>query len=121
MRKIRKSSNKKFIAIVVVLLLAISIGYAALSTTLSINGTVNIAANSWLIYFTNVQVKTGSVTATTLPTTSGTSTTTLTWVVNLQKPGDFYEYNVDVKNDGTIDAMIGSLSNTSLTTNQANI
>ena len=119
MRKIRKSSNKKFIAIVVVLLLAISIGYAALSTTLSINGTVNIAANSWLIYFTNVQVKTGSVTATTLPTTSGTSTTTLTWVVNLQKPGDFYEYNVDVKNDGTIDAMIGSLSNTSLTTNQA--
>ena len=119
MRKLHKNSNRKFIVIAIVLLLAISIGYAALSTTLTINGTANIAANSWLVYFTNVQVKTGSVTATQVPTTSGTSTTTLTWAVNLQTPGDYYEYNVDVKNDGTIDAMIGSLSNTSLTTNQA--
>ncbi len=119
MRKIKNHTKQKFIALAVLLILAISIGYAALSTTLTINGTANIAANSWLIYFTNVQIKTGSVTATQVPTTSGTSTTTLTWVVNLQTPGDFYEYNVDVKNDGTIDAMIGSLSNTSLTTNQA--
>ena len=119
MRKLQKNSNTKYIAIAIVLILAISIGYAALSTTLTINGTANVASNSWLIYFTNVQVKSGSVTATTVPTTSGTSTTTLTWAVNLQMPGDFYEYNVDVKNDGTINAMIGSLSNTSLTTNQA--
>ncbi len=119
MRKIKNHTKQKFIALAVLLILAISIGYAALSTTLTINGTANIAANSWLIYFTNVQVNTGSVTATTAPTTSGTSTTTLTWVVYLQTPGDYYEYNVDVKNDGTIDAMIGSLSNTSLNTNQA--
>jgi len=119
MRKLHKNAGKKYLAIAIVLLLAISIGYAALSTTLTINGTANIAANSWLIYFTNVQVTSGSVTATTTPTTSGTFTTTLTWAVNLQTPGDFYEYYVDVKNDGTIDAMIGSLSNTSLTTNQA--
>ena len=119
MRKIKNHTKQKFIALAVLLILAISVGYAALSTTLTINGTANIASNSWLIYFTNVQVTTGSVTATTTPTTSGTSTTTLTWAVNLQTPGDYYEYNVDVKNDGTIDAMIGSLSNTSLTTNQA--
>ena len=119
MRKLKNNPNKKMIAIAIVLLLAISIGYAALSTTLTINGTANIAANSWLKYFTNVQIKTGSGTATQVPTTSGTSTTTLTWVVNLQTPGDYYEYNVDVKNDGTIDAMIGSLSNTPLTTAQA--
>ena len=119
MRKISKHPKQKLIALAVVLLLAISVGYAALSTTLTINGTANVATNSWLIYFTNVQVTTGSVTATQTPTTSGTSTTTLTWAVNLQTPGDFYEYYVDVKNDGTIDAMIGSLSNTSLTTNQA--
>ena len=119
MRKIKNHTKQKFIALAVLLILAISIGYAALSTTLTINGTANIASNSWLIYFTNVQVTSGSVTATTTPTTSGTSTTTLTWAVNLQTPGDYYEYNVDVKNDGTIDAMIGSLSNTSLNTNQA--
>ena len=119
MRKLKNHAKQKFIALAVLLILAISVGYAALSTTLTINGTANIASNSWLIYFTNVQVTSGSVTATTTPTTSGTSTITLTWAVNLQTPGDFYEYYVDVKNDGTIDAMIGSLSNTSLTTTQA--
>ncbi len=119
MRKLRKNINRKLIFISVVLLMFISVGYAALSTTLTINGTANITSNSWLVYFTNVQETTGSVTATTVPTTSGTSTTSLTWAVNLEKPGDYYEFNVDVKNDGTIDAMIGSLSNTSLTTNQA--
>ena len=119
MRKLKNHINQKLIAIAVLLLLVISVGYAALSTTLQINGTANVASNTWLIYFTNVDITTGSVTATTVPTTSGTSTTSLTWEVNLQTPGDFYEYYVDVKNDGTIDSMIGSLSNTSLTTNQA--
>ena len=119
MRKLRKNTNQKLIAIAVILLLAISIGYAALSTTLSINGTANIASSSWSVYFTNVEVRTGSVTATTVPTTTGTSTTTLTWAVSMDTPGQFYEYTVDVKNDGSIDAMIGTLSNTSLTTNQA--
>ncbi len=119
MRRLKKHINQKLIAIAVVLLLLISVGYAALSTTLTIDGTANIASNSWLVYFTNVQVINGSVTATEAPTTSGTSTTSLTWAVNLDTPGDFYEYFVDVKNDGTIDSMIGSLSNTSLTINQA--
>ena len=119
MKKLRKKTNQKFIVIAVVLLLTISIGYAALSTTLSINGTANIASSSWLVYFTNVEIKAGSVTAEVAPSTSGTSTTTLTWGVTMDTPGQFYEYKVDVKNDGTIDSMIGTLSNTSLTTNQA--
>ena len=119
MRKLHKKINHKLIVIAVILLLFISIGYAALSTTLTINGTANIDSNSWLVYFTNVQVTDGSKTPVTAPSTNGTSTTSLTWEVNLDTPGDFYEYYVDVKNDGTIDAMIGSLSNTSLTANQA--
>ena len=119
MEKKKKYNNQKPIVMIFLLLLVVSIGYAFLGTTLTINGSANIASNSWLVYFTNVQVTTGSVTATTVPTTSGTTTTTLTWAVNLQTPGDFYEYNVDVKNDGTLDALIGSLSNTTLTTNQA--
>ena len=97
MRKLKNHTKQKFIALAVLLILAISVGYAALSTTLTINGTANIASNSWLIYFTNVHVVYGSVSATTTPTTSGTSTTTLSWAVNLETPGDFYEYYVDVK------------------------
>ena len=119
MRKLRKNINHKLIVIAVILSMLISVGYAALSTTLSINGTASISSSSWLVYFTNVQVTTGSVMALQTPTTSGTSTTNLTWEVNLNNLGDFYEYCVDVKNDGTIDAMIGNLSNTPLTSNQA--
>ena len=119
MRKLPKNQKRRFRIIATILLFAISIGYAALSTTLSINGRANVSSNSWLIYFTNVQVGAGSITATSAPTTSGTSTTTLSWAVNLRESGDYYEYTVDVKNDGTIDAMIGSLSNTSLTPEQA--
>ena len=118
MRKRKKHINQKLVAISVFLIIAISIGYAALSTTLSIDGTANLNTNLWLIYFTNVQVSAGSVSATTVPTTTGTSTTILTWEVDLETPGDYYEYYVDVVNGGTIDAMIGSLSNTTLLSNQ---
>ena len=81
MRKRKKHINQKLVAISVFLIIAISIGYAALSTTLSIDGTANLNTNLWLIYFTNVQVSAGSVSATTVPTTTGTSTTILTWDV----------------------------------------
>ena len=118
MRKRRKHINQKLVAVSAFLFIAISVGYAVLSTTLSIGGTANLTTNLWLVYFTNVQVSAGSVSATTVPTTTGTSTTTLTWEVNLETPGDYYEYYVDVVNDGTIDAMIGSLSNTTLSSNQ---
>ena len=86
-----KKSNKKFTLLAVALLFVISIGYAALSTTLSINGTANIASNSWNVHFANIQTTTGSVTPTTAPTVSGTNTTSLTWAVSLAEPGDFYE------------------------------
>ena len=117
----RKRSKKKtgLITILLILVLLISVGYAAISTSLSINGNATIKAQKWLVYFTNIQTTAGGVTPTTAPTTSGTSTTELTWAVPLSTPGDFYEFTVDVKNDGSYDAMIGSLSNTTLTTEQA--
>ena len=115
-----KKSNKKFTLLAVALLFVISIGYAALSTTLSINGTANIASNSWDVHFANLQTTTGSVTPTTAPTISGTNTTTLTWAVSLAQPGDFYEFTVDAVNGGTINAKIAEngITKTDLTTEQ---
>ena len=102
----RKQKNKKFIIVAIVLMLVISIGYAAISTTLRINGTANIAATSWNIYFDNITTTTGSVTPSVAPTVSGTNTTTLNYTIVLEKPGDFYEFTVDVVNGGTINAKI---------------
>ena len=101
-----KTGNKKLVVVAVILLMAISIGYAALTTTLSINGTANIASNSWNVHFENIQTTTGSVTPTTAPTATGTNTTSLTWAVSLAEPGDFYEFTVDAVNSGTINAKI---------------
>ena len=102
----KQKSKKSIIAIALILLLTISIGYAAISTELKINGTANISAASWNVYFTNIQPTTGSVVPSVAPTTSGTTTTQLNYTVALEKPGDFYEFTVDVKNGGTINAKI---------------
>ena len=95
--------------------LAVSVGYAALSTTLKISGTTNISKQSWNVYWANPVVTAGSVT-TTPPVLSAESGQTLntiaTWNVTLNQPGDFYEFTIDAVNAGSIDAMITNINNT---------
>ena len=90
------------------LLCGLGIGYSFLTTTLSINGTADVDANTWNIYWDNVQVKTGSVSGTQVTTapTIDTNKTTVSFQVNLKQPGEYYEFTVDAKNDGSIDAMV---------------
>ena len=90
------------------ILLSMGIGYAVLNTTLGIDGTSQLANAKWDIHFDNIQVKEGSVT----PTSAATITddTTVSFSVTLENPGDFYEFNVDVVNAGTINAMIDTIS-----------
>ncbi len=108
----RKRNDLKLILIV--LLLTIGLGYAFLQTDLTINGTGKINANSWNIHFDNVQVTEGSVALSTgdsIPIINSTTLTDVTYTITLKEPGDFYEFTVDVVNDGTIDAMVGLVSN----------
>ena len=112
-----KRSSKKYPIILIILLLGITIGYAALNSTLNINGRSNISKNTWDLYFDNVVVKDGSVEAIKLPTIE--NNTTVDFEVELELPGDFYEFTVDVVNNGTIDAMIESINKEpNLTTTQ---
>ena len=55
----------KSMLIVALLLLAITIGYAVISSNLSINGTSIINKPTWDIHFENIQVKSGSITPST--------------------------------------------------------
>jgi len=105
--KNQKKNNHSFLLVILLLLVVgISVGYAALSKNLNINGTSNIAKDaSWNVLLQNVKVSAGSVTATTPATISGD---TVNFAVNLTTPGDYYEFTVDVKNAGTIDAKLGS-------------
>ena len=93
--------------ILILLVVCLGIGYSYLNTELNINGTANINSANWSVYWNNVQVSNGSVTA---PTpTIDSDKTTVSYTVTLEKPGDYYEFTVDAVNAGTIDAMIESI------------
>lgn len=74
--------------------------------------------NKWNLYFENINITEGSVNAITEPTITDSSKTEITYSVNLNVPGDFYEFTVDVKNDGTLDAMVSEINGNQLTETQ---
>lgn len=99
--------GKKYVGLFVLLfvLAAVTIGYSYLSATLEINGTSKIKASEWDVHFNNIQVTGDSVTATTDPTISANGLN-ISYAVELQNPGDFYEFTVDVVNGGSVNAAL---------------
>ncbi len=114
--------KKSLIGIVILIVLFLGIGYAYLTTTLSINGTTDVDANTWNVYWNNVQVSDGSVTGSqvTQAPTIDTNKTTVSFQVRLSKPGDYYEFTVDAVNAGTLDAMIENINKTTNIPNYLN-
>ena len=112
--------NRKHLSIIlcviVILVFTLTIAYAALSAVLTINGSAEVVASNWDIHLENATVRNGSV-VTTLPTI--TNGTTATFNVSLSKPGDYYEFNIRLVNDGTLDAMVESITKSSLTDEQS--
>ena len=105
----RKKQFNHFI--IAILIMVFAIGFAAFSATLKINGTYNISAMDWDVHFANVDVNNESVTATTVPTSDDSTTTEMEYAVSFDTPGQFYEFTVDIVNDGSIDAMVDVVSN----------
>ena len=112
LRKNKFMRNKK--SFIFLLILCLGVGFAFLSSQLTITGNTSVSGNRWSVYFNNVQVNEASVDASVVPTTTGTTTTSINYTVSLDKPGDFYEFTVDAVNAGTIDAMIESITMTTL-------
>lgn len=108
---IRKRRKKNGILILMLIVLTISIGYAAITTTLSIIGTANIKKSSWNIHWTNVQIEPGSVATTeeNKARITDSKSTIVEYSVVLNNPGDYYEFTVDAINEGSLDGMIDSI------------
>ena len=102
----RKRSINLYI-VLIILVIGLALGYAYLTAMLNINGTTQIDRTVWNVHFENVQMMPGSVSET--QPTLNSETTSLSFSTRLQKPGDYYAFYVDVKNDGTIDAMISEV------------
>ena len=117
MRRVNNHFNKK---ILIAVLIIMSVGFAFLNTAVNINGTGYLLPNTWNIYFNNVRVTTGSVSLREgdLYPTISQDKLTVNFHTTLAKPGDFYEFTVDVKNAGTLDAQIDTIINNNLTIQQ---
>ena len=92
-----------------------------LTLIISLNTNVVHAAPAsnvnWNIYLENIEIKEGSVTARTNPVIDE-SLTGIVYEVDLDTPGQFFEFTMDVKNSGSIDAMLDEVIGTTLTTEQ---
>ena len=105
--------KKKFnLIFLLVILLSVTVGFALLSTTLFIKGSSGIKGGSWNIHWNSnsVVVSNGSVSGED-PIVDGDNDNTVTFVANLELPGDFYEFTVDAINEGSINGEIKSISN----------
>ena len=129
-----KDNKRTSYVIIAILLLVvgISIGYAALTATLTINGNTTIQGNTWDVHFASLSVNQDS---TAVPATyadpaqdapaTGEATITnesglvpsgiqdvektkVVYDVTFNKPGDFYEFTVNVVNAGTLPAKLSA-------------
>ena len=107
----RRNKKKNRALLLLLILLGVSIGFAALSTTLKINGSTTINKNTWNIYWDNIANQSG-VTPTSIDIDDedeNNKDNIVTFSVTLDKPGDYFEFTVDAVNAGTIDAEVLSI------------
>ena len=112
--------NKKgsyiIMGVLSVMILGLSIAFAALSATLNINfGNVNQSVQTWNVAFTGSSVAgTASGSASTAGRSCGTATVTATQVdvgdTQLSKPDDKCQWVLTVKNNGTISAKLSTIT-----------
>ena len=92
-----------------VAVLGLTVAFAALSQTLTINGSAAVNAASWDIHFEKTSGKETEVKGAatfTEPTLNGTKIENFS--TTLTKPGDSVTYYFDIVNKGTVDAVVSS-------------
>lgn len=92
----------------ILLILFIGIGFAILSSNLSILSNLTIADASWNVYLYRPEIMDTNTEGNTY--TLSTDNIELSLTSNLDKPGDYVVYDFYVINDGTIDAELNNLS-----------
>lgn len=112
----RSNRRKNKLMLMFLLLVIITVGYAALSMSLKIEGVSSIKKNMWSVYWDNVgDIDKSSNTIVNTPATIDSSDNTrVNFSIVLNQPGDFYEFTIDAVNAGSIDAMVNIVSQTTL-------
>ena len=118
----KERRTKALVVVVLLIVIAgLTVAFAALSTTLNINGTAYLDAAKWGIKFENLSspTKIGSATTTGTAKIEESKAAEITGInVSLSTPGDKVTYTVDLVNKGTINAKIDNIEKTVLTQEQ---
>ena len=109
----KKEKKNILIGALLVAIIAMAVGYAALAQQLTINGTAQVSS-TWDVKFTSISAGTPSNTAGVAPTATNRTepdytNTTATFDVGFQTPGDTMEYDIVVTNDGSLDAKLANV------------
>lgn len=102
----RKNSKNMILMILLVVVVGMAVGYAALSQALVINGTANITAE-WKILF--IDIKEGQMDGAVSKTSPSYTATTATFNVDLLHPGASAQYVITVANQGSLNAKLKSV------------
>ena len=106
----KDKNTNNFLAIILLFVVFLSLGYALLGQELNTTGVTNFDNASWSIHFVGSPTDSFSEASVSVVGTHSYSSdyTSLSFSDSLSIPGDFYEFTVDIVNDGTMDAMINS-------------
>ena len=109
----KKEKKNILIGGLLVAIIAMAVGYAALAQQLTINGTAQVSS-TWDVKFTSISTGTASNSAGVASTATNKTppkitNTTATFDVEFQTPGDTMEYDIVVTNDGSLDAKLANV------------
>lgn len=100
-------------------LLVMGVGFAYLTSALTINGSVGVKNATWDVKFTNIATV-ANPTSTNVSNAISEDGLTANFNVLLTQPGDTVTYTLTVKNSGTIDAKISNIEATTPTETTGN-
>ena len=111
MERTGRSVRNLAIAAVIVAIISMGIGFAALQQSLEIGGPAVVRQASFQVAFANLQEPTVTGMAEIItPATLAANWTTMSYAVGMTMPGDAVEYIFDVRNTGTISARVSSIN-----------
>ena len=120
MKNRKKKFPKYFLVASLGIFLFLGVGYSVLQSSLGLDGTIVNSRNSWDVKFQDISYTQGSVSSTGVGVDNGTGSVEGTVEnINLNIPGDFFEFSMNLVNNGTLPAIIDSKEITSLSEDQA--
>lgn len=115
----REQKIRNIILFTLFSLVFIGVGYAVISSNLTLNGSMTLNKITWDVHFENFEELYDNTVSSTHTLTN--NNTSLTYNVNLNKPGDIFEFTIDVVNNGNIDAMLSNIGKNGLTSAQQQV